>query len=253
MFPSNIDPESFIYSNVWNVCEDAILELYIDKDIIQELYIDKDYNINLCRLNVEKKNDDIKQKITKNIQNSIKLIEEYFYTDNQNINYANILLQLARNITPNFTKNYISEKWGMRQMTYKVIPLDMIDIYTKILKNKSDYYISPKIDGERCIMYYDTNYDDNNLYIITHKLIKLKILNEKINSICIIADAELIKTENKIDIHIFDIMHYDPGYISKEFCKSSLIENKKKVKDGKIINKVLFVKSDTCLISFVSQ
>jgi len=208
MLPSKTTPYTFAHIKTWSVCDDAIIELFMDKDLI--LY-------DQIRLKLSK--NDIFNKLKKNINASIKLIEKYFYINNQNINYTNILLQVAKKIAPNFIKNYLSGKWGLRQMTYNVISLDMVDIYDNILKNKADYFISPKIDGERCIVYYDTQENDNALYLITHELCKITMINEKNSNVQIIADAEMVKTETAVYIHIFDIMYYNPGYISRGFSK----------------------------------
>lgn len=234
MFPSDTSTKQFMYINAWNVCDDVTLELYINKEILE---FDKIINITPN----ESDNNDQLNKLKNNIHSSIRLIEEYFHVDDQDVNYASVLGMISKYISPKSIKKYMSEKWGLRNMTYSVVSLDMIGIYDKILTNKSEYLISPKIDGERCIIYYDSNnelipsdsfdtsngseYDTgkvNNLYLVTHDLLKINIINEKNKDLCIIADAEMVKTKNGITLHIFDVMYYNPGYIQNTTVYNNL-------------------------------
>ena len=160
---------------------------------------------------------------TNDIDESVNFVKMLF---NENINndYQKYIYRVARFIIKN--KTYLEnfrQRSGFKKLLNNVLELNNNSYYKNIVPNITNFYITDKIDGQRCICYIEEYNDIKNIKLITNKLYSIKeyndviILNDdkNIKKLITILDCEIIFNKNKdkdiisendIFLYIFDII-----------------------------------------------
>jgi len=142
--------------------------------------------------------------------------------------YQKYIYNIAKYIIAN--KTYLENfkvKSGLKKLLNNVIELSADTYYKNIISNITDYFITDKIDGLRCICYIEEYVDSNtiNIKLVTNKLYIIKEFNEEANTFkkkVTILDCELIfskePTEDIISkddvyLYIFDILTFESNKI----------------------------------------
>lgn len=188
--------------NINNIIED------INYDLFDELILETEFFNNSLTL------DDI--------NNSIVQIFKLF-EDNKILDYQNYIYLIATFIITN--KYYLEDfkyKSGLKRLLNNVIEMNSELYYKKIYPEIENYYVTDKIDGQRCIVFIVENNNKFNIKLITNKLYQLNDYNEDLNiseSKITILDSEMILNEelkNNTNIHskdvslfLFDIISYE--------------------------------------------
>ena len=211
MFQKKIDHTNITQIHGWNICDNVILEITLSNTAISNINNNIEINID---------------KITNDIQSIINILIEKFCIKDEQISHQYLITEIAKYISPKLVAQFSCGKWGLKQLGCRVRPLDIVDIYDVILKNKKDYVISPKIDGKRCIVYV---YNSKLYLVINSKFYKFNIEGLKLdNEIIIIADSELLESKNsnsskeKKEIFIFDIMYCSLSRFSNILIEDSI-------------------------------
>ncbi len=142
-------------------------------------------------------------------------------------NYQRYIFNIAKFIIGNkiYLENFKS-KSGLKKLLNNVIELSSDSYYKNIIPNITNYYITDKIDGLRCICFIE-EYEDGiiNIKLVTNKLYNIKEFNKESSTYkkkCTILDCELLfiqePTEDLISkdtiyLYIFDILTYENNRI----------------------------------------
>ena len=161
-----------------------------------------------------------------NIMKPIEYLYEIITPDYKNkVNYQQYIYKIATYIIKNkYILNQFKSKSGFKRLSNSVIELNKNLYYSNIIPNIENYYITDKIDGQRCMLYITKNeikLISDNLYTINIEKDLLNINNGEI----VILDAEFIYNKkinnnilniNNIEIFVFDIITIDNKNISDE-------------------------------------
>jgi SAM-dependent methyltransferase len=163
---------------------------------------------------------------TQEVEDSISLIRSLF-GEGSNNDYQKYIFKIARYIIQN--KTYLEnfrEKSGLKKLLNNVIEINADTYFKSVIPNITEFYVTDKIDGQRCICYieeYSTESDNTiNIKLITNKIYIIKEYNEKViinkdtTKKVTILDCEIIFnegvknediiSENDIFLYIFDII-----------------------------------------------
>lgn len=158
------------------------------------------------------------------INNSIKSIYSLF-EDNKILDYQHYIYLIATFIITN--KYYLEDfkyKSGLKRLLNNVVEMNSELYYKNICPQITNYYVTDKIDGQRCIIFIIEKNNEYNIKLITNKIYQLKDYNKEIdlndsNVKISILDSEMIldeslKKENLIHskdifLYIFDIISYE--------------------------------------------
>lgn len=110
--------------------------------------------------------------------------------------YQNKLYKVAKHIVKDPYLNNFKRNWGLKKLGNQPIELNRRLYAKEILPNITNYYITDKADGERCIVYISKE----DSYILTADSFK-KI---DIHADLTILDAELVKNK----IYWFDVLYF---------------------------------------------
>lgn len=184
------------------------------------------------------------------LDNAIKFIQNLFNeTNNINSNnYQDYIYLIATFIISN--KNYLENfkfKSGLKKLLNNVIEMNS-EFYIKNIKPQiENFYVTDKIDGQRCIIIYNEYKNKKNIKLITNKMYQIKEYNDEIKtSNYTILDSEFIISEelknediisfNDVKLYIFDIIALN----NKTTADIPFEERYKLINDGyekvKIIN-----------------
>ncbi len=138
--------------------------------------------------------------------------------DTINYNYQDYIYLIAKFIITNklYLENF-KYKSGLKKLLNNVIEMNS-ELYVKNIQPQiTSFYVTDKIDGQRCIIIYNEHNDLKNIKIITNKVYQLKEFNDDIkkNNYTIL-DSEFILSNNfkndesisynDIKLYIFDII-----------------------------------------------
>lgn len=124
--------------------------------------------------------------------------------------YKEKLYQLAKHLIKKAYLNNFLGRWGFKNLGNKPVELTKRNYVRDVLPNITDYYITDKADGDRCIVHISK--DDS--YIITaQKIIPIDIYH----SLTII-DGELVGGM----IYAFDVMYYDGDKLHKHIFEERI-------------------------------
>lgn len=170
---------------------------HIDKISLEIEYIGKK-----DELNIDNVNDPLNYLyniITPNYSDKV-LYQEYIY---------NIAKYTVKN---KYLLSQFKTKSGFKRLSNNVIELNYNIYYNTVLPQITNYYLTDKIDGQRCMLYIK----NGELKLISDKLYTI---SDKIDDLDItILDAEFIYTGeitnnemnlSKLDLYIFDIIVYN--------------------------------------------
>ena len=199
--------------------KDMLLKDYNLSNIVENINYALFDNI-LIEVEFKKKELDIKD-----INSSNEFIKSLL-TSNVS-KYQKYIFNIARFIINNKTylENFKS-KSGLKKLLNNVIELNSDTYYKNIIPNLTNYYMTDKIDGLRCICYID-EYEDGiiNIKLVTNKLYTIKEFNTEPNNYkkkITILDCELlflkepledIISKDSIYLYIFDILTYESNKI----------------------------------------
>jgi len=174
---------------------------------------------------------------TDDLNESIEFVKSLF---NSNIGlYQKFIYKIANKIIHNavYLENF-REKYGLKKLLNNVIELNSEMYYKNILPKIENYYVTDKIDGQRCICYIEEFDSLINIKLLTNKLYQIKEYNDKIFNInrandskpqtsshkkVTILDCEIIFNNNKdkdeisdsdIFLYIFDIISLESNKIA---------------------------------------
>lgn len=251
--PSNLGPIQFIRiklrvsfeflsNNKFKVDLDLIKNIESNEKHLKEIknLLFKDYTID----NITEKLDyslfdeivletEFINNVTKDdILDSIDFIKSLFDT---NIGeYQKYIYKIAKKIINNssYLENF-KENYGLKKLLNNVLELNSETYYKNIVPEINNYYVTDKIDGQRCICIIEEYDLLVNIKLLTNKLYQIKEYNDKIiiikdsenNSIkkTTILDCEIIFNKNKeldeisdsdIFLYIFDILSLDNDKIA---------------------------------------
>ena len=144
--------------------------------------------------------------------------------------YQSVIYDISKLI---YTDSKISSRFkyksGFKQLTNNVIELNRNDYHNILVPNINQFYLTDKIDGQRCLLIIvqkskklEINLLSNKLYFLntTHEVSNFDLKNNKVS----IFDAEFIYNdtiindildESKIQINIFDVLMYN----STNYCQ----------------------------------
>ena len=129
------------------------------------------------------------------IFNSIDFIKSLFAS---NIGkYQKYIYKIAQKIINNsvYLENF-KERYGLKKLLNNVLEVNSETYYKSIVPNIHNYYVTDKIDGQRCICIIEEYDSLINIKLLTNKLYQIKEYNDKI---VIIKDASN-STRKKITI-----------------------------------------------------
>lgn len=154
------------------------------------------------------------------IQNAIIFVESLFGSQNtsNNLNYQQYIYIIAQFIITNkFYLDSFREKSGLKKLLNNVIEMNS-EIYSKNIQPQiTSYYITDKIDGQRCIILYNQENDLINIKLVTNKIYQISEYNDDINNNNFtILDSEFILSDslkekdiiskNDCNLYLFDII-----------------------------------------------
>ena len=180
---------------------------------------------------------------------SIKLVEY----QKQIFNIAKLIITDKR-LLYNF-----KEKSGFKRLVNQVIELNRNIYYNNILPNIEHYYLTDKIDGQRCMCILTEYSDGIDIKLLSNKLFKLDKYNHNSDGSkkLTIFDCELLYSgelttedsfnlvSDKVKLNLFDIIIFeDENISSKPFEDRFLFLNKAeiKIKDLNLGNIKRFIK-----------
>lgn len=187
----------------------------INYELFDELILETEF-LNDKELNTDTDNTDLDKavKFVQNIFNDSNTISSNVYQD--------YIYLIATFIISN--KNYLENfkfKSGLKKLLNNVIEMNS-ELYIKNIKPQiENFYVTDKIDGQRCIIIYDEECNNNNnkknIKLITNKVYQIKEYNDDIKtSNYTILDSEFLIPEelknqdiisfNDIKLYIFDII-----------------------------------------------
>lgn len=195
-----------------NITED------LNYDLFDELILETEYlNENFYQINGQSKLDN------KDIQDTIIFIESLFGVNKSSIHitYQQYIYLIAKFIITNklYLENF-KEKSGLKKLLNNVIEMNS-EIYAKNIQPQiNSYYITDKIDGQRCIILINQDNDLINIKLVTNKLYQISEYNDSItNNNYTILDSEFIIpdnlkendiiSKNDISLYLFDIIALD--------------------------------------------
>lgn len=199
----------------------------LDYDLFDEIVLETEFLNNINQ-------DDI--------LNSIDFIKSLFDSDIGE--YQKYIYKIAKHIINNslYLENF-KEKYGLKKLLNNVLEFNSEKYYKTIIPNITNYYITDKIDGQRCICYIEEYDTLINIKLITNKLYQIKEYNDKIviikdssNKIkkkTTILDCEIMFKQNKeldeisekdIFLYIFDILSLENDKISFKPFENRLLE-----------------------------
>ncbi len=159
----------------------------------------------------------------KDLDNTIKYVQNIFNDSNKdNLDYQDYIYLIATFIISN--KNYLENfkfKSGLKKLLNNVIEMNS-ELYIKNIKPQiNNFYVTDKIDGQRCIIIYNEHKDKKNIKLITNKIYQIAEYNDNITSNnYTILDSEFILSNkftlsetkcelisyNDVKLYIFDII-----------------------------------------------
>lgn len=170
---------------------------------------------------------------TQDIEESISVIRSIF-GEGANNDYQKYIFKIARYIIQNkaYLENF-RQKSGLKKLLNNVIEISADTYFKNVIPNITEFYVTDKIDGIRCICYieeYSTESDSTvNIKLITNKVYLIKEYNEKViidkntTKKTTILDCEIIFnegaknediiSENDIFLYIFDIISLENNKI----------------------------------------
>ena len=163
------------------------------------------------------------------IQDTIIFVESIFGSTktSQNLNYQYYIYLIAQFIITNklYLENF-KEKSGLKKLLNNVIEMNS-EIYAKNIQPQiNSYYVTDKIDGQRCIVLLNQEGDLINIKLITNKVYQISEYNGtiKINNYTIL-DSEFIIpdslkeqdniSQKDISLYLFDIISLDNKTIAQ--------------------------------------
>jgi len=201
-----------------NITEDLNYDLF-DELIFESEFLNEHYT--LTNGNSKLENQDI--------QDTIIFVESLFGSTktSSNLNYQHYIYIIAQFIITNklYLDNF-KEKSGLKKLLNNVIEMNS-EIYAKNIQPQiSSYYITDKIDGQRCIVLLNQEDDLINIKLITNKVYQISEYNDtiKTNNYTIL-DSEFIipdslKEQDNISqkdiyLYLFDIIALDNKSIAQ--------------------------------------
>lgn len=182
---------------------------------------DIDINIHYCG-----SKNDIESNI--DVLKSIKdlFANESFVSDQE---YKNYIYEIAKYVfTDKFYLRNFRHKYGLKQLSNQVIDLNKNIYYNTMIHNIDSYYLTDKIDGQRCMIYISEFYNgETDIKIIADKVYYIDIftITNNVNTKKItVFDAELLYNgeltkvleNNKISLFIFDIIVFENKNVSDQ-------------------------------------
>lgn len=171
---------------------------------------------------------------TQDVEDSISVIRSLF-GEGVNSDYQKYIFKIARYIIKNreYLENF-REKSGLKKLLNNVIEINADTYFKNVITNITEFYVTDKIDGQRCICYieeYINEFDSTiNIKLITNKIYSIKEYNEKViidkntTKKTTILDCEIIFNEGVKDLDVIsekDIFLYIFDIISLENDKIS--------------------------------
>lgn len=151
-------------------------------------------------------------------------IDESFVDKSQ---YHKYIYDIAKYIiTDKFALNNFKYKYGLKQLSNNVIDLNKNIYFNDMINKMQNYYLTDKIDGQRCMIIVSEYYNNEvDIKIIADKvyLINSFIINNESNTKSVtIYDAEMLYTGNlskelqvnKLHLYLFDIIVVENKNIS---------------------------------------
>lgn len=192
-----------------NITDDLNYDLF-DELILETEFLNEHYT--LTNGNSKLENQDI--------QDTIIFIESLFGSNKtfSNLNYQQYIYLIAQFIITNklYLDNF-KEKSGLKKLLNNVIEMNS-EIYAKNIQPQiTSYYITDKIDGQRCIIILNQDEDLINIKLITNKIYQISEYNDHIkNNNFTILDSEFIIpyslkehdtiSQKDIYLYLFDII-----------------------------------------------
>lgn len=181
----------------------------LNYDLFDELILETEY-LNECYIESRLETDDI--------NNTIEFIESFFNSNKSNINYQQYIYLIAKFIITNklYLENF-RERSGLKKLLNNVVEMNS-EIYAKNIQPQiSYYYITDKIDGQRCIIIINQENELINIKLVTNKLYQITEYNDSItHNNYTILDSEFIIPESlkekdnisskDIYLYLFDII-----------------------------------------------
>lgn len=158
--------------------------------------------------------------------------------------YQKNIFRVAKYIV--YNKTYLENfryKSGLKKLLNNVIELNSDTYYKAVLPDITKYYITDKIDGQRCICIIDEYENNKTIKLLTNKLFYIKEFNNSPSSKLrktTILDCECIIKDNKsqiisiddIELYIFDIISYENeklGFKPFEYRINYLVKGSEKL------------------------
>lgn len=185
MFPKDLSSLAFGFSDIWDICDFVSLYLSVnskyrfEKSLIDQI---------ICVLD---------------------MIDDIFKTESDG-SYSKLATEIMTIMHCNYKINdYITN------CISKIFPIDSINTYNIILKNKNKYLIAPKIKGKRCVVYYDSK--KRYIYILSDLLQKIELYDENNENYKLILDAEIVNTVNNFEIYVCDVIFYKISLMKESY------------------------------------
>lgn len=192
----------------------------INVDTIDSILSTQASNL-ISQIDVKIKYCGAKNKINDSIHLMESMIKEIFINESfvNDKEYKEYVYEIAKYmITDNVYLKNFKYKYGLKQLSNQVIDLNKNIYYNNVIHNITDYYLTDKIDGQRCMVYITEYYNgETDIKIVADKIyyIDVFIINNDVNTKKItIFDAELLYDGNlskvlnhkKIKLFIFDLI-----------------------------------------------
>lgn len=161
-----------------------------------------------------------------NINDPINYIYNIITPNYNNIvNYQKYIYKIATYVIDNkYILNQFKSKSGFKRLSNNVLELNYNTYFNNVVPYITDYYLTDKIDGQRCLLYISYLDNDIDVKLISDKLYTIN--NKQSDNIepNIILDAEFLYNgelidvldKSKLDLYVFDIILYDNINLSKE-------------------------------------
>lgn len=227
----------------WRYDLDLIKELKPDSNNIQEYknkllfpinidsFLDKlPYNfVDKLSLEIEYIGD--KNELNANtVQQPIDYLYNIITPDYKNkVIYQNHIYKVATFIIKNkYLLNQFKTKSGFKRLSNNVVELNKNLYYNNVLPNITNYYLTDKIDGQRCMLYCSILDNGINVKLLSNKLYNVIdkdiVVSSELLEPDIVLDCEFLYSKDivdnnlelkNLDIFVFDIILYNKKNISK--------------------------------------
>ncbi len=160
--------------------------------------------------------DDLSQE---SIKTAIGLARIHVFDDDNSAGdgsslYQEKIYEIAKLVRPKVAHKF-KRDFGMKQLSNQVQELNKNIFVQNVLPHVDDYYITPKLDGKRTLIYAA----EGKIYAINDTITELSIDNKEVLESIYVFDTEFYNSS----YYIFDVLVWDRHVITEDIFKNRIV------------------------------